>query len=49
MICQKSSYKITVTIGISTYNGQQKIHELIKQADTHLYEGKQNGKNCVVA
>ena len=49
MIYQKSSYKITVTIGISTYNGRQKVRDLVKQADVNLYEGKQKGKNCVIA
>ncbi|MBN2829256.1 MAG: diguanylate cyclase [Candidatus Cloacimonetes bacterium] len=42
------SFKITVTIGYSTFNELREVHEVIKEADLALYEGKQNGRNKTV-
>ena len=39
---------ITVSIGVSEFNGIESISELIKRTDDHLYSAKNNGRNCVV-
>lgn len=41
---------ITLTFGIDTYNYQdlRSIDDCIRMADHAMYEGKKNGKNCVV-
>jgi len=39
---------VTVTIGIADYTKGMTLHELIKEADDKLYEGKRAGKNIVV-
>lgn len=39
---------ITLTFGVSVYNGQKDLEKTIKYADQALYKGKQKGKNCVM-
>ncbi|MCS7279556.1 MAG: diguanylate cyclase [Thermodesulfobacteriaceae bacterium] len=39
--------KITVSIGVTAYNGNENINELISRADMALYEAKTSGKNTV--
>ena len=39
----------TITIGAAPYEQGQSVSEWINAADHLLYEGKQGGKNCVVA
>ncbi|MBN7774319.1 diguanylate cyclase [Clostridium aminobutyricum] len=39
---------MTVTIGLSEYNGNSKVEESIKRADIALYRGKSDGRNRVV-
>ncbi len=41
------STHVTLTAGISSGN-KKDFDKLVKQADTFLYEGKQNGRNCIV-
>ncbi len=43
------SLSITITFGVSEFNGTTKIDGCIKKADEALYAGKKKGKNCVVA
>lgn len=43
-----ASMHVTMTFGISTYNGNESIDDIIKKADDALYSGKQKGRNCVV-
>ncbi len=40
---------LTVTIGMSSYRSGMNLREWIEDADNHLYKGKRNGKNKVVA
>jgi diguanylate cyclase (GGDEF)-like protein len=39
------TFQITVTIGYSTFDELREVHEVVKEADLALYEGKQNGRN----
>lgn len=39
--------KITITTGLAFYEKGKNIHQLIKEADTNLYEGKNAGRNRV--
>ncbi|MCF7919376.1 MAG: diguanylate cyclase [Candidatus Cloacimonetes bacterium] len=43
------SVKVTITIGLAEYRGNEEMDEVIKRADVSLYKGKKNGKNRVVA
>lgn len=40
---------VTMTFGVSVYYENSSIDDVIKRADNALYEGKKNGRNCVVA
>lgn len=40
--------KVSITAGITPYTQEYDIIELINRADRLLYEGKTNGKNCVI-
>jgi len=42
-----SGVKITVSIGISLYNKNEDVLEVIEQADRAMYEAKKLGKNRV--
>jgi diguanylate cyclase (GGDEF)-like protein len=39
---------VTVTIGLSMYDGTSSMEECIRQADAAMYEGKNQGRNQVV-
>ena len=39
---------VTLTLGVSVYDKETKMEEVIKQADDALYKGKRNGRNQVV-
>ncbi len=43
-----NQFSLTMTFGISEFNGTSDIDTCIKKADKALYSGKQKGKNCVV-
>lgn len=43
-----SFVKVTVTLGISLYDGSSSLEECIRQADDALYKGKSLGRNKVV-
>jgi diguanylate cyclase (GGDEF)-like protein/PAS domain S-box-containing protein len=40
--------QVTISIGVATGSGVQDPQDLIKQADTALYQAKAAGRNCVV-
>lgn len=39
--------RITVTIGLAFYHSGIQLNDLLKEADTLLYDGKESGRNCV--
>lgn len=39
--------KITMSFGIASYNHQLDSTEIVQEADTHLYEAKEKGRNCI--
>jgi len=43
------SFAVTMTFGITEYNGKKDVNACIKQADEMLYAGKRGGRNRVVA
>ena len=47
-IYEELKLSITMTFGISVYEGTEDIDSCIKTADDFLYIGKQKGKNCVM-
>lgn len=44
----KDSITVTVTLGISLFDGSRSLEECIKAADENLYKGKNSGRDCVV-
>jgi len=42
-------HAITMTFGVSEYNGQERVEYVVKEADEALYEGKEQGRNRVVS
>jgi len=42
------SISVTVTLGISLFDGSRSLEECIKIADEMLYKGKNSGRDCVV-
>lgn len=46
--CDGSHFHISMTFGISVYNNQTGLKDVIRQADDALYEGKRTGKNRVI-
>lgn len=39
-------FSITITLGIAVYASTERTDEFIKRADSALYKGKENGRNC---
>jgi two-component system, cell cycle response regulator len=40
---------LTMTLGVSIFDGTSTIDEIIKKADNAMYEGKKSGRNCIAA
>jgi len=40
-------YQMTLSLGVSTYNGKESLDDFIKRADKALYEAKETGRNRV--
>lgn len=40
-------FNVTITIGISTYSGNETLETLLKNADDALYYGKEHGRNQI--
>jgi len=45
---KRESAQVTLTMGVSTYQEDRSVEEVISQADQALYKGKSAGKNQVV-
>lgn len=41
-------FKVTMTLGVASYQEAEEFSEVVRIADERLYDGKQNGKNQVV-
>lgn len=41
--------KVTMSIGVAVFDPKKSIDEIIKEADTMLYLGKNKGRNCVIS
>ena len=39
--------KITISIGVSLYNNENKLIDVIQKADNALYQAKASGRNCI--
>lgn len=46
--CIDVPFSVTVTMGVSVYDGSCSIEECIRRADDALYKGKKDGRNQVV-
>jgi len=46
---RKKRIFVTLTLGISEYSDNISVDDAIRKADNALYEGKNRGRNCVVA
>jgi len=40
---------VTMTFGMQVFDNAQPVEDIIKQADTCLYKGKEKGRNCVIS
>ena len=45
--CSTEEIKVTTTVGVAVYNGDEILHECIARADKALYQGKADGRNQV--
>ncbi len=45
---EDSTVQVTITVGVAECKGYGDLKKAISEADKKMYEGKQNGKNCVV-
>ncbi|MCJ8311845.1 MAG: GGDEF domain-containing protein [Saccharospirillaceae bacterium] len=44
-----SEFRITVSMGLYQYHKEDKINDMINQADNNLYKAKEQGRNCCVS
>ncbi len=44
-----TTFKITMTFGVSGCDEDSSISDMLIEADRNLYRGKNNGKNCVIS
>ena len=42
-------FHMSMTFGIATFAGQENIDDIIKLADTNLYKGKEQGRDCIIS
>jgi diguanylate cyclase (GGDEF)-like protein/PAS domain S-box-containing protein len=48
ILCGDTHIKVTITIGLSFHEGDEKGKDMLSEADVALYKGKKSGKNKVV-
>jgi len=44
---RQETIRVTVSLGVSQWDGSQLLDELVSKADKSLYEAKRSGRNCV--
>lgn len=42
------SIRVSITAGITSFIDETSVNDMISRADRLLYDGKKNGKNCIV-
>lgn len=42
-------FHMSITFGVATFAGQEKIDDLITIADRNLYKGKNSGRDCIIS
>lgn len=45
---QSNQFGITMTFGMSLFDGSESIEKVLMQADQLLYKGKEKGRNCIM-
>ena len=48
IIAGEKEIKVTMTRGLVTGDKEEDNSQVVSRADTYLYKGKQNGRNCIV-
>lgn len=44
---EDNNYKVTISLGVSSFNSQDNEETVIKRADQGLYKSKELGRNCI--
>ena len=47
-VFEGNSFKVTITIGLSDHVKDRSVDQWINEADEKLYQGKNQGRNCVI-
>ena len=48
-LCQEHNIKVTISLGVAEFTGEDTAESLLKRADEALYEAKHSGRNRVVS
>ncbi|MEK7611872.1 MAG: GGDEF domain-containing protein [Patescibacteria group bacterium] len=49
VIPKDKNWKVTVSVGVASFNGKESITDLVKRADQAMYHAKKSGKDQVMA
>lgn len=44
----EKEFSLTMTFGMSLFDGSRSVEDVLRQADRLLYKGKENGRNCIM-